>query len=60
MPKHHYLVTIPYYHRFLVVAESEAEAIEAAHDNSGTIMGYDDSLAVVEMADELYGEPEEV
>lgn len=58
MAKHHYQVTIPYYHRFIVVAESEEEAIEAAHSETGTIMGYEDELAVVEMVDELFGPPE--
>ena len=41
--RHHYTVTIPYYHRFTVVASSEEEALEKAHsEGDGTIMGYED------------------
>ena len=59
MPKHHYIVEIPYWHRFLVVAEGEAEAIDAAHEETGTIRGYIDAMAVVEMVDDELGAPEE-
>ena len=56
---HYYTVTIPYYHRFTVVASSEEEALEKAHSEEGTIIGYEDDLAVVEIADEVFGAPEE-
>ena len=56
-PLHHYTVTIPYYHRFTVVASSEEEALEKAHSEEGVIVGYEDDLAVVEIADEVFGAP---
>ena len=59
-PRHHYTVTIPYYHRFTVVASSEEEALEVAHgEGEGTILGYEDEMAVVTLADDVFGLPEE-
>ena len=57
MPKHYWTVTIPYYHKFTVVAETEEEAIPLAHDQEGVIVGYDDANAAVELADEVFGGP---
>ena len=49
--KHYYYVTIPYYHRFLVVAVDEEDALEVAHlEGNGTIIRYDDDAALVELA----------
>jgi hypothetical protein len=59
MPKHYWTVTIPYYHKFTVVAETEEEAISLAHDQEGVIVGYDDNDAEVELADGVFGEPVE-
>ena len=56
---HHYVVTIPYYHRFVVVADDEKHAVEVAHsEGEGTIVDYDDDKAVVQLADDIYGNPE--
>ena len=60
MTKHHYVVTIPYYHQFTVVAESPEEAIEGAHSEEGRIREYDDSLAEVVMVDDILGTPDQV
>ena len=55
--KHYWTVTIPYYHRFTVVAVSPEEALDLAHSESGVIVGYDDNDATVELADEVFGAP---
>lgn len=57
--KHYWTVTIPYYHKFTVVAETEEEAIAQAHDAEGVIVGYDDNDAWVELADDVFGYPPE-
>ncbi len=43
-----WVVTIPYFHKFTVEAETEAAAIEQAHNETGVIVGYDDDQAEVE------------
>lgn len=43
-----YRVVIPYFHEFHVEANSGMEALEKAHSADGTIIGYDDSEAVIE------------
>ena len=55
---HHWSVTIPYYHRFTVVAENESQALAEAHNQEGIIVGYDDDLALVELADDVFGIPD--
>lgn len=57
--KHYWTVTIPYYHKFTVVAKTKEEAISLAHDQEGVITGYDDNAAEVELADEVFGTPPE-
>ncbi len=59
--KHYWTVTIPYYHKFTVVAKTREEAISMAHDEEGVIVGYNDNDALVELADDVFENlPEEL
>jgi hypothetical protein len=44
-----YHVAIPYWFHFYVEAESEAEAINKAHETEGRMGEYDDELTFVEL-----------
>mgnify|MGYP001594611496 FL=1 len=55
---HHWSVTIPYFHRFTVVAEDAHQALIEAHNQTGVIVGYEDDDAVVELADDVFGIPD--
>jgi len=46
-----YQVIIPYYHKFIVSAEDEDDAVQVAHNSTGTIIGYSDKgVQVLELS----------